>query len=211
MEISDNGCGMTEAKIDADLQRQVERQRGSEGIGIFNVHERIRLRYGPPFGVTMTPRPQGGTLVRISFPALGEGVMGYTISIVDDEPRVRKGLQSSSAREERPGRSAGSSPAGTRAGGRPRGAQLTSSWRTSACRASTVCELAYALRTASPDTVVVVMSGYKEFDYARRAMKVGVLDFIVKPIEEEELFAVLDRARAEVERRKSTAEGRVCR
>ena len=64
-------------------------------------------------------------------------------------------------------------------------------------------ELAHELRTVSPDSVVVVMSGYKEFDYARRAMKNGVLDFIVKPIEEEELFAVLDRARREIERRKA--------
>jgi two-component system sensor histidine kinase YesM len=65
MEISDNGCGMNEAKIDEIFSGK------RKGIGIFNVHERIRLRYGPPFGVTVTPRPQGGTLVRISFPVLG--------------------------------------------------------------------------------------------------------------------------------------------
>ena len=72
MEISDNGCGMTEAKIDAIFSGKSKGNGGPEGIGIFNVHERIRLRYGPPFGVTVTPRPHGGTLVRISFPALGE-------------------------------------------------------------------------------------------------------------------------------------------
>lgn len=72
MEISDNGCGMTEARIDEIFSGKLKANRGPEGIGIFNVHERIRLRYGPPFGVALTPRPQGGTLVRISFPALGK-------------------------------------------------------------------------------------------------------------------------------------------
>ena len=66
MEISDNGCGMSEAKIDQVFNG------GSEGIGIFNVHERIRLRFGPPFGVSIEPQPAGGTLVTISFPALRE-------------------------------------------------------------------------------------------------------------------------------------------
>ena len=72
MEISDNGCGITEAKIDEIFSGKLKDNGGPEGIGIFNVHERIRLRYGPPFGVTLTQRPQGGTLVRISFPAIGK-------------------------------------------------------------------------------------------------------------------------------------------
>jgi len=72
MEISDNGCGMSEAKIDAIFSGRSKSNGRPEGIGIFNVHERIRLRYGPPFGVTVTPRREGGTLVRIFFPAIDE-------------------------------------------------------------------------------------------------------------------------------------------
>lgn len=72
MEISDNGCGMTEAKIDQIFGGKPDGAEKPDGIGIFNVHERIRLRYGSPFGVTVESRPGRGTLVRISFPALGE-------------------------------------------------------------------------------------------------------------------------------------------
>lgn len=129
--------------------------------------------------------------------------MGYTISIVDDEPRVRKGLSkliSSRGEAWSACRLFSSGNAALEAARAERVDVILADIRMPGLDG---LELAYALRTASPDTVVVIMSGYKEFDYARRAMKVGVLDFIVKPIEEEELFAVLDRARAEVERRKS--------
>ncbi|MGO9410010.1 MAG: response regulator [Spirochaetia bacterium] len=129
--------------------------------------------------------------------------MGYTISIVDDEPRVRKGLSkliSSRGEAWSACRLFSSGNAALEAARAERVDVILADIRMPGLDG---LELAYALRTASPDTVVVIMSCYKEFDYARRAMKVGVLDFIVKPIEEEELFAVLDRARAEVERRKS--------
>ncbi|MFI5367794.1 MAG: response regulator [Spirochaetia bacterium] len=129
--------------------------------------------------------------------------MGYTISIVDDEPRVRKGLAKligSRGEAWKVSKLFSSGHAALEAARAERMDVILADIRMPGVDG---LELANALRAASPDTVVVIMSGYKEFDYARRAMKVGVLDFIVKPIEEEELFAVLDRARAEVDRRKS--------
>jgi len=57
-----------------------------------------------------------------------------------------------------------------------------------------------ALRV-SPDTVVVIISGYREFEYAQRAIQFGVIGFLVKPIDDDELFEVLDRARAAGENR----------
>lgn len=38
-----------------------------------------------------------------------------------------------------------------------------------------------------PDIKVVVITGYNEFEYAKRSIKIGVSDFILKPIDEEEL------------------------
>lgn len=40
------------------------------------------------------------------------------------------------------------------------------------------------------DVKFIVLSGYNEFDYAKKAMKYGVKDYILKPIEEEELETV---------------------
>lgn len=38
---------------------------------------------------------------------------------------------------------------------------------------------------------VIVISGYSEFEYAREALTLGVLAYLVKPIDEEELFEAL--------------------
>lgn len=45
----------------------------------------------------------------------------------------------------------------------------------------------------SPKTRVVFLSGYALFEYAQRALKLGAVDFLVKPIEEEALAELLDR------------------
>ncbi|NRT92319.1 response regulator transcription factor [Clostridium beijerinckii] len=38
-----------------------------------------------------------------------------------------------------------------------------------------------------PDIKVIVITGYNEFEYAKRSIKIGVNDFILKPIDEDEL------------------------
>lgn len=38
-----------------------------------------------------------------------------------------------------------------------------------------------------PDIKVIVITGYNEFEYAKRGIKIGISDFILKPIDEEEL------------------------
>ncbi len=129
--------------------------------------------------------------------------MGYSISIVDDEPRVRKGLAKLIGSRGEVWKACRLFSSGNAALEAARAERMDVILADIRMPGLDGLELAHALRNASPDTVVVIMSGYKEFDYARRAMKVGVLDFIVKPIEEQDLFAVLDRARAEVERRRS--------
>ncbi|WP_167858979.1 response regulator transcription factor [Paenibacillus cymbidii] len=42
---------------------------------------------------------------------------------------------------------------------------------------------------------IVVVSGYDDFEYARQALRYGVKDYILKPIEPEQVFAVLEGAR----------------
>lgn len=44
-----------------------------------------------------------------------------------------------------------------------------------------------------PDTVFIVISGYTEFEYARKALSLGVKGYIDKPITVEKLTAVLDK------------------
>lgn len=51
-------------------------------------------------------------------------------------------------------------------------------------------------RSYSPQ--VVVISGYTEFEYARHALRLGVMAYLVKPIDEEELKTALHHAVARI-------------
>ena len=51
-------------------------------------------------------------------------------------------------------------------------------------------------RKMYPDMLFAVLSGYSEFEYARRAIEYGVLGFCLKPFDENELYALLDKAAA---------------
>ncbi len=52
-------------------------------------------------------------------------------------------------------------------------------------------ELSKAIVRDYPDTAVVLITGNNEFEYARKAVKIGVCDYIVKPFEKEELILSL--------------------
>jgi len=47
----------------------------------------------------------------------------------------------------------------------------------------------------------VVLTAHTDFDYARQALKLGVSDFIMKPLDDAELYASLDKAKAMLDRR----------
>ena len=49
--------------------------------------------------------------------------------------------------------------------------------------------------------VFIVISGYSDFLYAKEAIRLGVLGYVLKPVEEEELAAVLKKAIMQIEAR----------
>jgi len=49
------------------------------------------------------------------------------------------------------------------------------------------------LRNEKIDAEVVVVSGYSDFEYAKSALKFGCMDYLMKPVDEEELIACLNR------------------
>lgn len=52
-------------------------------------------------------------------------------------------------------------------------------------------ELAEKVMKDYPDISVILITGNNEFEYARKALKIGVCDYIVKPFEKEELILSL--------------------
>ncbi len=58
--------------------------------------------------------------------------------------------------------------------------------------------LSEKLRETMPEMRVVLITGYSEFEYARRAIKLGVEDYILKPFEDEELIRILMRLKGTI-------------
>ena len=73
IEVTDNGPGMPEEVVRRLLEGDGSNPgaKGS-GIGFRNVHQRLRLTFGEPYGLTILSEPDDGTTVRIRLPALDE-------------------------------------------------------------------------------------------------------------------------------------------
>lgn len=63
-------------------------------------------------------------------------------------------------------------------------------------------EMISAIQKAGGSAVFVVLSGYAEFSYAKRAMGLGVKDFITKPVDEKELENTLNILCREIEKKR---------
>jgi two-component system response regulator YesN len=60
-------------------------------------------------------------------------------------------------------------------------------------------ELARLIRSELPNTAVIVLTGHDDFDYARQALNIGVAQFLLKPLNKDQLIEAL----GEVKRRKA--------
>lgn len=54
------------------------------------------------------------------------------------------------------------------------------------------------------DVFAILISSYNEFEYARQGLILGAFDYIVKPVKEEELAVVLERAKQYLEENKDS-------
>ncbi|HHY64506.1 MAG TPA: response regulator [Clostridiaceae bacterium] len=50
-----------------------------------------------------------------------------------------------------------------------------------------------------PDCIIIILTGYRDFNYAQEAIRLGAFDFILKPTKIEELTEVIVRAVKEIE------------
>ncbi|MBE1440815.1 response regulator transcription factor [Paenibacillus sp. OAS669] len=54
-------------------------------------------------------------------------------------------------------------------------------------------ELIEQLKKIKPSLAFIVLSGYSEFEYARQALRFGVSEYLLKPVNKQELYGALER------------------
>lgn len=69
-------------------------------------------------------------------------------------------------------------------------------------------ELCRTVRARMPWIGIIILSGYDEFEYARKAIQLGVKEYLLKPISAEELRQVLDRVSETMKQEKQEREQR---
>ena len=58
--------------------------------------------------------------------------------------------------------------------------------------------LAERVRQKYPSMKIVIFSGYDDFEYAKQAIKLNVTEYILKPVNVEELTAILQKIKAKL-------------
>lgn len=61
------------------------------------------------------------------------------------------------------------------------------------------------LQKTDPEMMVIIISGYENFEYAKQAVRLGVKDYIMKPVKKEEFLGLVERCLADIERKQMEA------
>jgi two-component system response regulator YesN len=59
-------------------------------------------------------------------------------------------------------------------------------------------EMAQRILAMDPAVQVIVITGYNDFDHAQRAIKIGIVDYLVKPVDAREFAAILSNVREKI-------------
>ena len=70
LTVEDNGNGMTGEELDNLLSEDEKVPKHGSGVGVINVHNRIRLLFGQRYGITAESEPDEGTTITVHLPAI---------------------------------------------------------------------------------------------------------------------------------------------
>ena len=68
LEVEDNGLGMPEEEAAELLNGKERPHKHGSGVGLVNVHSRLKLRFGESYGLIIHSCPDEGMLVQIHIP-----------------------------------------------------------------------------------------------------------------------------------------------
>ncbi|MBQ8130266.1 MAG: response regulator, partial [Clostridia bacterium] len=126
--------------------------------------------------------------------------MQYRVFLVDDEIAIREGIRNSRLWDDSRFVLAGEAPDGEIALsmiGDIRPDILVTDVRMPFMDGM---QLVTEVSQQMPWTQVIILSGYDDFNYARRAMSLGVQEYLLKPVSASDLKEALERAAGRLER-----------
>lgn len=62
------------------------------------------------------------------------------------------------------------------------------------------------LKEVQPDALIIVITGYDDFRYAQKALRLGVFDYLLKPLMEDTFYGALHKAKEQLGSRKKDAQ-----
>jgi len=128
------------------------------------------------------------------------------VFLVDDEIAIRENLRNSFPWEENGYQLVGEAPDGEMALPMIRDLNadiLLTDIRMPFMDGMKLCE---EVQRTMPWVERIILSGYDDFDYARKAISLGVREYLLKPVTAKELEAALDRARHQIAEKKRERE-----
>jgi two-component system response regulator YesN len=60
-------------------------------------------------------------------------------------------------------------------------------------------EFAQLVLERLPDTKIVIVSGYKDYEYFRQSLQLGLFDYLLKPVDDDELIRVVENAARQID------------
>ena len=70
-------------------------------------------------------------------------------------------------------------------------------------------ELSDILKKKMPKIQIIILSGYGEFDYAKEAIKIGVTDYLTKPVTGEQLLEALNKVKQKLDKKSSLGSSKI--
>ena len=128
------------------------------------------------------------------------------VFLVDDEVVIREGIRESFPWEETPYTLVGEAPDGEMAIPMIRDTNpdiVITDIKMPFMDGIDLCKI---LRTQMPWIGIIILSGYDEFEYARQCLQLGVREYLLKPIDAEDLRKALDKVGTQLQEEKKQRE-----
>lgn len=184
-------------------------------MGLVNVQRRLKLYYGRESadlqGMMIDSKPSQGTAITFEIPNNGDIPMSLgnkMILVVDDEPRTRQGIKQTLEVWAAGRYTVETADNGIEARERLLRGRVHLLITDVRMPEVSGLDLIRSLEGQTRKPVVIVISGYAEFEYVQQALQLGAVNYLLKPLDKGELLQVVEAAlkREEEEQRREKLE-----